>query len=314
MSNKATLIMLIGLPASGKSTWSERYIRDKPETVLHSSDAIREELFGDIEDQTNNAKVFEELNKRVFADLRQGKTVIYDATNLSKRRRIAFIRQLNNINPKKIAVLFATPYEQCLARNNNRERVVPEYAMKKMYFSFEPPHFSEGWDEIEMIEDVEEEFDTLFDISLLFTGKNGIDGFDQKNKHHSETLGKHCRLAEEYIKKHKPKDKILAMAGLLHDLGKVKTQSKYNSKGVFDGNYHYYQHHCVGAYDSLFYAAELYDSLDDILRLSNLIFYHMHPYLSWKQSERAKEKDKRIIGSEMFDDILLLHDADVAAH
>ena len=33
MSNKATLIMLIGLPASGKSTWSERYIRDKPETV-----------------------------------------------------------------------------------------------------------------------------------------------------------------------------------------------------------------------------------------------------------------------------------------
>ena len=41
MSNKATLIMLIGLPASGKSTWSERYIRDKPETVLHSSDAIR---------------------------------------------------------------------------------------------------------------------------------------------------------------------------------------------------------------------------------------------------------------------------------
>jgi hypothetical protein len=40
----------------------------------------------------------------------------------------------------------------------------------------------------------------------------------------------------------------------------------------------------------------------------------MHPYLSWKQSERPKEKDKRIIGSDMYDDILLLHDADVAAH
>lgn len=307
-------IMFIGLPGCGKSTWAEWLIRDRPELVVHSSDAIREELFGDENDQSNNPAVFDELRKRVKKDLGESKSVIYDATNLSKRRRIAFLRELKPFNVKKTAVLFATPYAQCLARNNARKRVVPESAMRKMYHSFEPPHMSEGWDEIQMVEQIDEEYDTIFDLKELFEGKNGLDTFDQKNKHHSATLGKHCRLAHEYVKKYKPKDDSLAYAALLHDIGKVETQSKLNKKGEFDGDYHYYQHHCVGAYESLFYMAELcYDS-DDILRVANLIYYHMHPYLSWKQSEKAKERDRRLIGDDMFNDIMLLHKADLAAH
>ena len=43
------------------------------------------------------------------------------------------------------------------------------------------------------------------------------------------------------------------MAALLHDQGKIMTKSRINSKGEDDGNCHYYQHHCVGAYNSIFY-------------------------------------------------------------
>lgn len=318
--NQNYFIMLIGLPGSGKSTWAESFIRDRPdgwfkgdfpEFAYHSSDAIREELFGDEEDQTHNVEVFEEMRKRVKRDLSDGKSIIYDATNLSKRRRIAFLREIKSFNVVKQAILFITPYKQCLAQNAKRNRVVPDHAMRKMYMSFEPPHFSEGWDSIELIENIDEEYDTIFDLRELFSE---LDKFNQKNNHHSKTLGEHCRAANDYILKHKSNDEVLAMAALLHDVGKVETQSRLNKKGEFDGNYHYYQHHCVGAYESIFYMCEMAYDLDEILQVSNLIFYHMHPYCSWKQSEKAKARDKRLIGDAMFNDILLLHDADVFAH
>lgn len=314
MKYNCEFIMLIGLSGCGKTTWSECFIRDRPEFVIHSSDAIRKELFGEENDQTHNTEVFNELHKRVRRDLAASKSVIYDATNLSKRRRISFLKEIKNLNAKKTAILFATPYKQCLAQNAERERVIPESAIRKMYFTFEPPHKSEGWDDIQMVEQIREEFDTIFDLKELFKGENGINKFDQKNDHHSATLGKHCELTYKYIVKHKPNDDVLAKAGLLHDIGKVATQTKTNKKGEFDGNYHYYQHHCVGAYESLFYIAELCYDLDEILQISNLIYYHMHPYLSWKQSEKAKEKDRKLIGDDMFNDILLLHNADLSAH
>ena len=47
---------------------------------------------------------------------------------------------------------------------------------------------------------------------------------------------------------------------------------------------------------------------------ANLIYYHMHPYLSWSQSNKAKNKDKYLIGKQMFSDVMLLHEADVKGH
>ena len=52
-------IMLVGLPAVGKDTWANEYIKKHPNTVIHSSDDIREELYGDASCQNNPEKVFE---------------------------------------------------------------------------------------------------------------------------------------------------------------------------------------------------------------------------------------------------------------
>lgn len=38
------LIMLVGLPASGKSTWAKEYSETHPDYIVHSSDKLREEI------------------------------------------------------------------------------------------------------------------------------------------------------------------------------------------------------------------------------------------------------------------------------
>ena len=58
------LVMLMGLSGSGKSTLAEEYAKLSGGKVF-SSDKIREELFGDENDQTHNGEVFNELHKRI---------------------------------------------------------------------------------------------------------------------------------------------------------------------------------------------------------------------------------------------------------
>lgn len=81
-----TFIMMVGLPYSGKSYYAEKLSKEYG-AVAHSSDAIRAEILGDVQDQNNNGKVFEVLHRRVYDDLSNGKSVIYDATNINYKRR-----------------------------------------------------------------------------------------------------------------------------------------------------------------------------------------------------------------------------------
>ena len=58
-----SFIMVVGLPGSGKSTFIEDFI-DEDNAHIHSSDSIRKELLGDVNDQTSNSLVFETLHNR----------------------------------------------------------------------------------------------------------------------------------------------------------------------------------------------------------------------------------------------------------
>ena len=164
--NKATFTMLVGIPASGKSTWIKNN-KDKLNMVVHSSDAIREE-FGNINDQSKNELVFNTLHKRIKEDLMHGKNVCYDATNLSRKRRIHFLQhELRDIPCKKICVLFATPYEICLKNNANRERKVPEDVINRMIKNFEVPSYCESWNDIQIVWwDYKKEYNIYSDFAL----------------------------------------------------------------------------------------------------------------------------------------------------
>lgn len=307
-----TLYMVVGFPASGKSTWAETH-KDKLNAVIHSSDAIREE-FGDINDQSKNTDVFQILHQRVKNDLKAGKNVIYDATNLNRKRRIAFLQEIEHIPCNKVCVLFATPFEQCLANNFSRERHVPEEVMVRMYKNFETPWYAEGWDDIQIIwwnyKDMPGfEYD-LFEDMMKWCK------ISHDNPHHSLSIGAHMLVAHRYIfENNKEYLNLLLDAALLHDCGKPLVRARIDSKGNPCDHSHYYEHHNVGAYLCLFYLKENRSYTDkDILYISLLINLHMRPFLAWDQSDNAKEKDIRLFGDEIITNIEILHEADLVAH
>ena len=89
-------IMMVGLPGSGKSTVADKYY---PNAVWVSSDAIREELWGDASDQRNPEVVFEEMERRTLEALNDYHDVVYDATNLHSRTRKKLVTSIKRQVP-----------------------------------------------------------------------------------------------------------------------------------------------------------------------------------------------------------------------
>lgn len=309
----AKIFVMIGLPGSGKSSYAGK-LADSHGAVVLSSDKLRKELYGSYEDQTHNNEVFLELYKRAREFLKMGINVIIDSTNISYKRRMEFLKSFNKIPCEKIAILMATPYEVCLERNAQRERKVPEYVIKRMYMNWNTPYWYEGWDDIQIVYSEGAKWSTHLFESIALGHSHPVFNYNQNNKHHSLSLGEHLRKAYRFIYKNiKPNygNTTLEMAAALHDMSKPFCATYYNKKGEKSDECHYYDHQNTSAYDCLF-EKPLYNV--DILGVSVLIMWHMRPYLAWDVSEKAKEKDKKLLGEELFNEILELHEADLAAH
>lgn len=83
----AKLILPIGISGSGKSYIYNRYYKDY---ILVSPDLIREELTGDISNQSKNKEVFRIAFARVDEYLKKEQNVFFDATNVNKSQRKKF--------------------------------------------------------------------------------------------------------------------------------------------------------------------------------------------------------------------------------
>ena len=315
--NKPIFTFLIGLPGSGKSTWAENN-KDKLNAVVHSSDEIREELLNDINDQSQNDLVFNTLHKRIKEDLLDGKNVIYDATGLKRKNRLHLISNiLKDVPCEKVCVLFATPYECCLKNNSNRERIVPEHVIERMYKNFEVPCKQEGWDDIQIVWYNYEKYGIKFNIAESFNEWRKI---THDNPHHTLSIGDHMIAAKNHLILNYKYDYILFYATSLHDCGKPFVKDYHNSKNESTESAHFYQHHCCGSYDSLFYLNDVFEEEwmkfedDEILHISLLIGLHMQPFLSWDKSEKAKEKDRKLFGDDVIKQVEILHECDLAAH
>lgn len=305
--DKPVFIMMCGLVASGKSYKAKELAKDYDATIF-SSDDLREELFGDVNNQEHNQEVFTELHRRIKECLRNGKSAIYDACNISYKRRMGFIQELKNIPCEKICVLMATPYEECLRRNAERERKVPEYAIERMYRSFDVPYWYEGWDDII----VEWSKDTQF--KGINEWLSSVENFSQDNSHHSLTLGQHCERALDYVFEVADDTDyrciVLRGAAALHDCGKCFTKTFKNSNGETTVQAHYYGHEHVGSYDSLFYGM-----LCSPLDVAIVIRWHMQPYF-WERdnNEKLHNKYRKLWGEDLYQDIMKIHEADKVSH
>lgn len=300
---------MCGLVASGKSTKAQELAQEYDATIF-SSDSLREELYGDINNQDHNQELFKELHKRIKDCLRSGKSAIMDSTNINYKQRMAFLEELKNIPCEKVCIVMATPYETCLKRNAKRDRKVPEYVIQRMYYNFDIPWYFEGWDEIE----VEYPNDFKFTKTAFDWYEDFLD-YNQDNPHHILTLGEHCLQTSKYMNRICAKTNIiqgtsLHYAALLHDVGKPATKTFTNSKGEKTDIAHYYNHEKVGCYESLFYEKPC-----SHLYVAVLIRYHMQPYF-WEKDNNKKllNKYRKLWGESLYRDVMYLHDADKSAH
>lgn len=311
--NTPKMIMMCGLPASCKSTKAKE-LAEAYDANIHASDSIREELSGDINNQSINDLVFQTLHKRIKDDLNNGKSCIYDATNISYKRRMAFLNELNKIPCEKICVFMATPFEKCLVNNANRDRVVPYTVIERMYRHFDVPYYYEGWDSIEVVY-ANEEYKDYYGTACGFL--EHYKDYNQDNSHHQLTLGEHCDKAWNYVyakqndwnKERGFYDVELTFATMLHDCGKPFCKIFKNSKGEITEQAHYYDHQYCGAYNSFFYANA---TICDSLYVAILIRWHMQPY--FMTEPKTIEKYRKLWGEDLFKDIMLLHEADKYAH
>ena len=289
--NRPNLILLVGIPGSGKTTYAEKYIKEHPDTVHLSSDKIRAELWGNEATQGDNSEVFSLMQSRAIEALNNGKDVVYDATNVTRKDRAYIISICPNFVKIECHIIWA-PIEMCIERDAARARTVGKEVIDKMLKRFQAPYYDEGIDEIEFtfphgFNEYEYTHDVLSKMKI-----------PHDNPHHTLNVEEHCMEAYKYACSNFY-GTHLDLAALIHDIGKPYVKAFTDSKGNPCEHAHYYQHQCVGAWMS-------YGIIDVVAFDAWLISTHMDPYLNTKYYNRLPAYLKKQVD--------LLHEADRNAH
>lgn len=163
----STLYLMVGIPASGKSTAAATILKNG--AALVSSDRLREEFFGDEKIQYTeewlraqgydgaddvsskedfaNTKIFESAFQRCSEILARGMDVIMDSTACGRKTRKHILRKIRNAD-RTVCIVMAVSFAVCMQRNLSRKRIVPAFFMERSARSFQFPSVDEGFDEI----------------------------------------------------------------------------------------------------------------------------------------------------------------------
>ena len=151
-------IILVGLPATGKSTYIKQLLADHPEKnyVVISTDDVMMDLAA--EEGLSYADAFEkyigQADKKAKINFRQAKNaranIVIDRTNLTQHGRRKFLSQLPKEYHTK-AVVFEVSKDELARRTTKREieigKRVPPDVVERMIRSYAPPTTSE-FDEV----------------------------------------------------------------------------------------------------------------------------------------------------------------------
>lgn len=245
------MILFVGIPASGKSTFAEL---NKSEAVIVSSDEIRATLFGGVENQDKNDAVFTIVKTATISNLKSGKHVFVDATNIARKRRIQFLKDIKRaVGEDHLfnAIFFPTPIEMAIKRNEERDRHVPTHVIERMYKQLSPPTTDEGFDEVYIelfhsgVKAIKFPLYTLtrekvirerfFDIlNKIIPEACGVEHINHDSPYHSETIGEHIYRTYEnmfdYVGEYQNE---LIAASIFHDIGKVYAKEFHPDRGHF---------------------------------------------------------------------------------
>ena len=141
--------MLIGPPASGKSTAAENISRRENNAVIFSTDKIRAALYGKESIQGNWSDIEAILYKDIKNAIKLNKNIILDSTHFKKEYRAKIIKNFSKCSEFS-AYYFNYPFNIVYYRNKNRSRRVPFKVLAAMYSELKtaPPLLSEGFKSI----------------------------------------------------------------------------------------------------------------------------------------------------------------------
>lgn len=151
------LIMMVGIPGSGKSTWIQNN-KTKTDIVI-SRDAIRFAKLKNDEDYfAHESEVFNEFVWEIADGLAEDGTIIADATHLNKKSRARVLNKVRKFADEIEAVVLDTDLETAFERNDQREgrAWVKHGIIRRMWFSMEMPEESEGFNKITIIKEDKE--------------------------------------------------------------------------------------------------------------------------------------------------------------
>lgn len=333
---KPRFLMLIGIAGSGKSTVAEELAEGRDDIVYLSSDLLRIELLGDVNDQSEQANIFQVMEGRTREALKDGKHVIYDATNVSRKKRRGLLQQLPK-DVEKVACYVATEYETIVEQNNNRERVVPQHVIDRMYKTMQIPIYSEGWDKIVFFHhdnvtnnQLPQQFTDAIRAGVLYNREGyaimpflaeyfkeffGVYDLAQDSKYHSFSVSRHIYYVYKHIlNNYEATDRtdmeVMLWTALLHDVGKAFCKSFVNRKGEETRYANFIGHEYVGSQMAVTFLHKMNFDDEFIHKVATLIQFHM--YLLDEKANR--DRLKGYVGEEMFKKLEFLRDADTLAH
>lgn len=300
------LIILVGLPGSGKSTYAKEFARTHANTFIFSSDEYRERLLHDVNDQSQNELVFKTLYAEARKCLEQDCTAIIDATNMTRKSRKRCLEKFKDMNIIRECHIIPTFFDVCIERDAARERTVGEEVIRRMTASFEVPMLFEGFDEIV----IPEMGELVYHKERWHDVADRMRMFDQKNKHHKFTLWNHCQNVYDcMIEELKQEDRSviennnLVSACVYHDVGKLYTQTIDE-----EGQGHYY---CHANYSALWIlGAGLTENVYNNIEIAFYAGEHMHIRDIVRGKTETINKYRELFGPILFSNLLLLINCD----
>lgn len=325
MNTNKQVIILVGAPASGKSSHVEP-LRGYNSIKVISTDEYRKEMFGSLKagnTPESNQKLFPKINqdiRRAVAD-DSIRNIIYDATNTHRKRRRALYSNIKSWANEEITVkikYFSMPLSTILERNEMRkdmESYVPPQIVKRLYLNMQVPRIGSDCDEFEVISEpmfkpVEIKFDgnesgeiflakfisnldpsSLHEIINIYTPHDCA-------PHHLETVNEHISMcienAHERIENGGMRSEVFDVA-IFHDLGKGITKQMITKDGVTKAIYR--GHADVSANYFLNYIHWLPNAkIEDHLDTMEAIHQHMnyHQGIGDKNKRNNKLNDKTL--------------------
>ena len=152
------IILLVGLPASGKSTYISKM---NGKFAIVSNDLYVEKIakklnliYTEAFDKINRDDVLSNTRKEFDKAIGKNKSVIVDNTNMNTKERSYFMKSTAE-EYKRIAIIFKISDAELRKRLNKRGektgKVIPYEVIEKMKARYEPPTTKEGFDEIKTI-------------------------------------------------------------------------------------------------------------------------------------------------------------------